>query len=189
MKPFKDKTIIITGGSRGIGKACCLAFAKAGANVIFTYNKSDKEAKELEAAIEKFGAKGSGIQADAKDYEQCKKVVAVAMEKFSGLDILINNAGITRDKALMMMSPDEWKEVIDTNLGGTFNMSRAIITTFLKQKKGCIINMSSVSGLVGIPRQTNYCAAKAGIIGFTKRLGKRNRSLWSAGQRGLPGLY
>ncbi|MDD5195655.1 MAG: 3-oxoacyl-[acyl-carrier-protein] reductase [Candidatus Omnitrophica bacterium] len=172
MKELKGKTAIITGGSRGIGRACCSAFASAGANVVFTYNKSKKEAEELSKEIEAQGVRCLALQSDVKDYEQCKKVVATAYEKFSDVDILVNNAGIVRDKALMMMLPEDWKEVIDTNLGGTFNMTRAIITNFLKVKKGCIINMSSVSGLVGIPRQTNYSAAKAGIIGFSKALAK-----------------
>ncbi|MFH2137939.1 MAG: 3-oxoacyl-[acyl-carrier-protein] reductase [Candidatus Omnitrophota bacterium] len=172
MVDLKGKTVIITGGSRGIGKACCLAFAKAGAQVIFTYSKSREQADNLKKEIQDIGAKCLALQADVKDYDQCRMVVVKAQEEFEKLDILVNNAGITRDKALMMMSPDDWKEVIDTNLGGVFNMSRAIITTFLKQKEGCIINMGSISGLVGVPRQVNYSASKAGIIGFTKALAK-----------------
>jgi 3-oxoacyl-[acyl-carrier protein] reductase len=172
MKDLKGKTAIITGGSRGIGRACCVAFAEAGANVVFTYNKSKEEAEKLAKAIKEAGVTALAIQSDVKEYEQCKKVVEKAYEKFGTVDILLNNAGIVRDKALMMMTVEEWKEVIDTNLGGVFNMTRSIITNFLKVKKGCIINMSSVSGLVGIPRQTNYSAAKAGIIGFSKALAR-----------------
>lgn len=112
------------------------------------------------------------LQADVRHYEQCRAVVEKALKEYQRLDILVNNAGITRDKALMMMSRDDWDEVIETNLGGVFNMTRAGITTLLKQKKGCIINMSSVSGLTGLSRQTNYSASKAGIIGFTKALAK-----------------
>lgn len=172
MKDLKGKIAIITGGSRGIGRACCIEFAKAGANIVFTYNKSKKEADELAKQLKDIGVECLALQSDVKDYEQCKKVVEKAYAKFTEVDILVNNAGIVRDKALMMMTLEDWKEVIDTNLGGVFNMTRSIITNFLKAKKGCIINMSSVSGLVGIPRQTNYSAAKAGIIGFSKALAR-----------------
>ena len=165
--------MIVTGGSRGIGKACCVAFARSGANVVFTYSKSADEAESLrkELSALKLGH-CLAIQADVRDYQQCRSVVERALKDCTGLDILVNNAGIVRDKALLMMTLDDWKDVIDTNLGGTFNMSRAVITTFLKQKRGCIVNMSSVSGMVGIPRQTNYSASKAGIIGFTRSLAK-----------------
>lgn len=172
MEELKAKTAIITGGSRGIGKACVLAFAKEGANVVFTYSKSKKEADDVLAAIKKIGANALSIQADVRDYNQCRVVVEKTLEKFKELDIVLNNAGITKDKALMMMTLEDWKDVIDTNLTGTFNMTRATITTLLKQKKGCIINMSSVSGITGLPRQTNYSASKAGIIGFSKALAK-----------------
>lgn len=166
MEGLRGKTVIVTGGSGGIGRACVLAFARAGANAVWTYNKNKKAAKELsqEGCL--------ALQADVRDYEQCKKVIKQAREKFGRVDILVNNAGIVRDKALMMMTLDDWKDVIDTNLGGVFNMSRAVITAFLKEKQGCIINMSSVSGLVGIPRQSNYSASKAGIIGFSRSLAK-----------------
>jgi 3-oxoacyl-[acyl-carrier protein] reductase len=172
MGDFKGKTVIITGGSRGIGRACCLAFAKRGANIVFTYNKSVEDADRLGKEIEKLGVGCLSFKVDIKDYNLCRKVVEETLRKYSQLDILVNNAGIVKDKALMMMLLDEWKDVVDTNLGGVFNMSRACVTTFLKQKKGCIINMSSVSGLMGLPRQTNYSASKAGIIGFSKALAK-----------------
>ena len=168
MKKLRGKTAVITGGSRGIGRACVEAFSKAGANVLFTYNKSRDEAKLLE----KSGKNIAGIKADVKDYEQCRAVIGAALKKFKKIDILVNNAGKTADRALVMMTNDDWKDVLDTNLGGTYNMTRALITTFMKQKSGCVINMSSVSGIVGLPRQTNYSASKAGIIGFTKALAK-----------------
>ncbi len=168
MKEFRGKTVIITGGSRGIGNACVKAFFSAGANVVFTYNNSKEEAGKLK----KLGKSVIAVKADIKDYEQCRSVVGAALKHFKKVDIVINNAGKTNDKALVMMKNDDWKDVIDTNLGGTYNMTRAIITTFMKQKSGCIINMSSVSGIVGLPRQTNYSASKAGIIGFTKALAK-----------------
>jgi len=173
MKVFKGKTIIITGGSRGIGKACCLAFARQGANVVFTYNQNTHAAEEVKKEI-LAGKSGKcvGVQADVRDYGQCRQAVETAIAKFKKIDILINNAGIIRDKALLMMTQEDWKDVIDTNLNGVFNMTRALITTFLKQKSGCVINMSSISGLIGVARQTNYSAAKAGIIGFSKALAK-----------------
>lgn len=172
MSDLRGKTVIITGGSRGIGKACCLEFAKQGANIVFTFNKSHNEADALAAEIKKFGVDCLCLQADVRDYEQCSAVMQKSLERFKEVEILVNNAGIKKDKALFMMLPEEWKEVIDTNLNGTFNMTKAAIITFLKQKKGCIINMSSVSGLVGLVGQTNYSASKAGIIGFSKALAK-----------------
>ena len=172
MSDLRGKTVIITGGSRGIGKACCLEFAKQGANVVFTFNKSQKEAESLSAEIKKFGVDCLYIQTDVRDYEQCRAVVEKAIEHFKEIEILVNNAGIKKDKALFMMLPEEWKDVLETNLYGTFNMTKAAIITFLKQKKGCIINMSSVSGIVGLVGQTNYSASKAGIIGFSKALAK-----------------
>ncbi len=166
---FKGKTVVVTGGSRGIGKACCEIFAKNKANVVFTYNSSKDDA---EALVVKLGANTLAVKADIRNYDECKAVLVKALEKFKGVDILVNNAGIIKDKALMMMTVEDWKDVIDTNLGGTFNMTRNFITTFLKQKSGCVINVSSVSGIVGMPRQTNYSASKAGIIGFSKALAK-----------------
>lgn len=172
MRELEGITVIITGGSRGIGRACCQAFARLGANVVFTYNKSRKEADILKKELKSFKIGYISIQADVRDYNQCRDVLEKALKKFKKIDVLINNAGIVKDKALLMMVLDDWKDVIDTNLSGTFNMTRCAITTFLKQKKGCIINIGSVSGLRGMPRQTNYGASKAGIIGFSQSLAK-----------------
>lgn len=172
MADLSGKTVIITGGSRGIGNACCIAFAKAGANIVFTYNKSTQEAEKLRKDIECLGIGCLAVKADIKDYQACRLVVDKAIEKFGHIDILISNAGITKDKALMMMQEEDFKDVVDTNLGGTFNINRAVITTFLKQKSGCIVNVGSVSGIVGMPRQTNYSASKAGIVGFSLSLAK-----------------
>jgi len=172
MGDLKGKTAVITGGSRGIGRACCIAFAKEGANIVFTYNRSEEQAKELAKELKKIGVETLSLKSDVKEYDQCRKVIEQTLEKFKKLDILVNNAGITKDKALMMMTHQDWKDVLDTNLGGTFNMTRAAITTFLRQKEGCIINMSSVSGIIGLARQTNYSASKAGVIGFSKALAK-----------------
>lgn len=169
---MKNKTVIVTGGSRGIGRACCLAFAREGANIAFTYASNKDKAEELKKEIIGLGAECLAIQADAKSYNQCSEVASSVMGKFGKIDILVNNAGITKDKALFLMIEEDWKDVIDTNLGGVFNMSRAVITGMLKLKSGCIINMSSVSGITGLPRQVNYSASKAGIIGFSKALAK-----------------
>lgn len=169
---MQAKTAIITGGSRGIGRACALAFAREGANIVFTYNKSKDAADTLCGEIEELGASCLGIQADVRDYDKCRAVVEAALKKFDKLDIILNNAGIIKDAALAMMRPEDWQDVIATNLGGCFNMTRAAIITLVKQKNGCVINMSSIAGLVGIARQTNYSAAKAGIIGFSKALAK-----------------
>lgn len=169
---LKGKVAIVTGASRGIGRAIALELAKQGISVCFTYLKNEDLASELVKEIEAKGVKALAIKADIKDFNSAKELIKKTIDNFGQLDILINNAGIIRDKALMMMSEEDWREVIDTNLTGVFNVSRAAIVTFLKQKKGDIINISSVSGLIGLPRQTNYSASKAGVIGFTKALAK-----------------
>ena len=172
MKELKDSVVLITGGSRGIGRACSLAFAKKGTKIAFTYNKSSEAAVRLDKEIKALGAECRAVALDVRDFKQCCVVIEKTLEDFGHLDVLINNAGIIKDKALMMMAQADWHDVVDTNLGGVFNMSRAAIITFLKQKEGCIINMSSISGIIGLPRQTNYSASKAGIIGFSKALAK-----------------
>ncbi len=169
---FEQKTAIVTGGTRGIGKAIILMLAREGANIVFTYLKSTSQANDLGDEIKALGGKYLALQMDARDFEKSKELVGKTLENFGRLDILVNNAGITRDKALMMMTKDDWQEVIDTNLGGMFNVTRNAIVTFLKQKKGSIVNISSVSGVVGMSRQSNYAASKSGMIGFTKSLAK-----------------
>jgi 3-oxoacyl-[acyl-carrier protein] reductase len=169
---FKDKVAIVTGGTRGIGREIVLMLAREGAKVVFTYAKSVKEAEGLITQTEKLGVKALGLQIDVREFEKTKELIEKTKAAFGGLDILVNNAGITRDKALMMMTREEWHEVIDTNLNGYFNVTRNAIVTFLKQKSGNIVNISSVSGLIGLARQTNYAASKAGIIGFTKSLAR-----------------
>ena len=172
MKELKKKVAIITGGSRGIGRTCCVAFASQGANIVFTYNKSLNSANTLKKELIEYNVKIIAAKADIRKYNECQAVIKKTLNSFGKIDILVNNAGIVKDKALFMMKPDEWQDVVDTNLNGTFNMTRAVITSFLKQKSGCIINMSSVSGIIGLARQTNYSASKAGIIGFSKALAK-----------------
>ncbi|MBN3039687.1 MAG: 3-oxoacyl-[acyl-carrier-protein] reductase [Candidatus Omnitrophica bacterium] len=171
-KLLKDKVAIITGGSRGIGRACCLAFAREGASIVFTYNKSLDEAKELQTKIKALKVECLAMQADVRDFGQCQQVIQKTLKNLKKIDILVNNAGIIRDKALAMMLEADFKDVVDTNLGGCFNMSRAAIISLLKQKSGSIVNISSITGIVGAPRQTNYAATKAGIIGFTKALAR-----------------
>lgn len=169
---LKDKVAIVTGGSRGIGRAIVIRLAQEGADIAFTYAKSTNEAQSLVKEVEAIGRKCLAVQADARDFDKAKDLIEKVREHFGRLDILVNNAGITNDKALMMMTKEDWFDVIDTNLNGTFNTTRAAIVTFLKQRSGDIINITSVSGVAGLARQTNYSASKAGIIGFTKALAK-----------------
>ncbi len=169
---LSGKIAIITGGTRGIGRAITLALCNEGADCAFTYASRKDLAESLTKEIEDMGRRVISAQVDVRDYEGTKDFVDSVKGAFGKLDILINNAGITRDKSLFMMSREEWAEVIDTDLTGVFNMTRACIITFLKQKSGNIVNISSSSGLHPLPGQTNYAAAKAGIIGFTKALAK-----------------
>lgn len=169
---LKDKVAIVTGGTRGIGRQIVLALARQGAKVAFNYLKSDNEAKSLLKEIDSLGSKALSYKFDVRDFDLAKEFVEKAREYFGGLDILVNNAGIIKDKALMLMDKNDWHEVIDTDLNGCFNLCRACIVGFLKQKRGNIVNIASASGITGAARQTNYSAAKAGIIGFTKALAK-----------------
>lgn len=169
---LKDRVAIVSGGTRGIGRAIVLELARSGADVTFTYLKSSHEAQTLCEEVKKTGRKALGVQMDVRDFAKARELIDKVKEAFGKLDILVNNAGITKDKALMMMSKEEWQEVIDTNLGGTFNLTRQAIITFLKQKSGAIVNITSISGITGLARQTNYSSSKAGIIGFTKSLAR-----------------
>ncbi|MFC1570819.1 3-oxoacyl-ACP reductase family protein, partial [Candidatus Omnitrophota bacterium] len=169
---LSDRAVIVSGGTRGIGKAIVKEFAKQGADVAFSYIKNEQNAIALKEEIEKEGRRALIFKSDVNDYESMKNMVDDVKSNFGRLDIVVNNAGIVRDKALMLMEKSDWDEVISTNLSGTFNLTRAAIVTFLKQKSGNIINISSVAGVIGMPRQVNYSASKAGIIGFTKALAK-----------------
>lgn len=168
MKLLEGKTAIITGGSRGIGKGIAEVFAAHGANVAFTYSSSSEAALALEAELSKQGVKAKAYQSNAADFEQCEALVKDVLTDFESVDILINNAGITKDNLLMRMSEEDFDRVIEVNLKSVFNMTKAIQRTFLKQRKGSIINMSSVVGVKGNAGQSNYAASKAGIIGFSK---------------------
>ncbi len=172
MKEFKGKVVVITGGSRGIGEACVRRFYEEGARVVFTYNRSKSLAYKLKRELKPKRGQVLALQADVRNLQDCKDIIQEALRKFKRIDVLVNNAGIKKDKSLMMMDPQDWKEVLQTNLFGVFNMCKASVYTFIRQKQGCIINMSSVSGLIGLVGQTNYSASKAGIIGFSKALAK-----------------
>ena len=171
-KSLRDKTVIVSGASRGIGRAVAIELARAGANISFNFRSSEAEAKELEKEIQGLGVKVKGSQVDIKDYDAVKSWVDDTLASFGGLNIIVNNAGITKDGALALMSQASWKEVIITNLDGTFNLTKAAILIFMKQKSGNVINITSVSGVMGMARQTNYAASKSGMIGFSKSLAK-----------------
>lgn len=169
---LKDKVAIVTGGTRGIGRAIVFDLIENGAKVLFTYLKSDESAGIILDEIKELNGEAEAIKADVRLFNEAKKTVEEAINKFGKVDILINNAGIVKDKALMMMEPSEWADVINTNLTGYFNMAKACIVTMMKQKSGVIINISSIAGVVGRPRQVNYSSAKAGELGLTKSLAK-----------------
>ncbi|MGP1569817.1 MAG: 3-oxoacyl-[acyl-carrier-protein] reductase [Eubacteriales bacterium] len=165
---MKGKTAIITGASRGIGKAIALKLAKSGANIVITYKGNDEEAERTRILCEENGIKAVVYKGNVADEEECKKIVEFAMENFGSVDILVNNAGITKDDVLMRMSNESFCDVINTNLVGVFNMMKATARIMMKQRFGRIINISSVSGIIGNAGQANYSAAKAGVIGLTK---------------------
>lgn len=169
---FKDKVAIVTGGTRGIGKAIVLELAKNGCNVVFNYNKNTDAASALVKEIESMGTKAISFQVNAASFEGAKNMVKEVKDAFGRIDFLVNNAGITRDKLLALMSENDWDEVIDTNLKSVYNFSKAVITQMIKQKSGSILNITSVSGLMGMAGQVNYSSSKAGMVGFTKALAK-----------------
>ncbi len=178
MKLLEGKNVIITGASRGIGTGIAKVFAAHGANIAFTYSSSEGPAVALEKELISAGVKAKAYKSNAAIYKECEDRVAAVLEDFGGIDVLINNAGITRDNLLMRMTEDDFDAVIEINLKSVFNMTKAVQRTLLKQRNGSIINMSSVVGVKGNAGQTNYAASKAGIIGFTKsvalELGSRN---------------
>lgn len=179
MKLLEGKTAIITGASRGIGKGIAQVFAQHGANVAITYSSSSAAAEELVGELTKLGIQAKAYQSNAANFNAAQELVNQVLEDFNGsIDILINNAGITKDNLLMRISEEDFDTVIEVNLKSVFNMCKAVQRTMLKQRKGSIINMSSVVGVKGNAGQTNYAASKAGIIGFSKsvalELGSRN---------------
>jgi 3-oxoacyl-[acyl-carrier protein] reductase len=178
MKLLEGKTAIITGASRGIGRGIATVYAKHGANVAFTYSSSVEAALSLEKELKSFGTVVKGYQSNAANFAEAQELVKTVLSDFTSIDILINNAGITKDNLLMRMGEEDFDKVIEVNLKSVFNMTKAVQRTMLKQRKGSIINMSSVVGVKGNAGQANYAASKAGIIGFSKsialELGSRN---------------
>lgn len=178
MKLLDGKVALVTGGSRGIGRAIALKFAAEGADVAFSDLALDENVASLEAEIAAMGRKGKGYASDASDLSSSEKLAEEVAKDFGTIDILVNNAGITRDQLLMRMSETDWDLVLKVNLKSVFNMTKAVQRVMLKARKGAIINMSSVVGVSGNAGQSNYSASKAGMIGFTKsiaqELGSRN---------------
>jgi 3-oxoacyl-[acyl-carrier protein] reductase len=178
MKLLENKVAIVTGGSRGIGEAIVLKLAESGAHIAFTYISSDEKAKVLEEKIKTFGVNAKAYKSNAGIYQDCESMVNDVAKEFGKIDICVNNAGISKDNLLLRMTPDQWDEVMTTNLKSVFNMTKQVIRPMMKSKKGSIINMSSIVGIRGNAGQSSYAASKAGIIGFTKsiaaELGSRN---------------
>lgn len=178
MKLLEGKTALITGASRGIGRAVALKFAENGANVAFTFLSSIEKGKALEAELAAYGIKAKGYQSDAADFKAAEELINAVLADFTTIDAVVNNAGITRDGLLMRMSEENFDEVVRTNLKSVFNITKAVQRLMLKQRSGSIINMSSVVGVKGNAGQSNYAASKAGILGFSKsialELGSRN---------------
>ncbi|MGB0305734.1 MAG: 3-oxoacyl-[acyl-carrier-protein] reductase [Flavobacteriaceae bacterium] len=178
MKLLENKIVLITGASRGIGRGIATVFAEHGANVVFTYSSSVDAANALEKELQSLGVQAKGYQSNAADFDQAQELVEKVLADFSTIDVLINNAGITKDNLLMRISEEDFDKVIEVNLKSVFNLTKAVQRTMLKQRHGSIINMSSVVGVKGNAGQSNYAASKAGIIGFSKsialELGSRN---------------
>jgi 3-oxoacyl-[acyl-carrier protein] reductase len=178
MKLLENKVALITGATRGIGKGIAVKFAEQGANVAFTYVSSEEKALAIEKELSAFGIKAKGYKSDAGNFKAADDLVNAVVAEFGTIDVLVNNAGITRDTLLMRMSEQQWDEVINANLKSVFNLTKAVQRPMLKARSGSIINMSSVVGVKGNAGQANYAASKAGIIGFTKsvalELGSRN---------------
>ena len=175
---LKEKIAIITGASRGIGESIARSFIAQGATVAFTYIGSDEKAKELEKSLTAGGGQARGFKSDASKMEDAENLIKEVLETYGGIDIVVNNAGITDDTLLMRMSEDQWDRVMNVNLKSCFNLTKSVLRTMLKARSGSIINISSVVGVQGNAGQANYAASKAGILGFTKsvalELGSRN---------------
>lgn len=178
MKLLKGKTVIITGATRGIGKGVALKLAEQGANIAFTYVSSKEKADAIEQELLLLGVKAKAFKSDASKMSEAESFVKKVNETFGSIDVLVNNAGITKDNLLMRMSEDDFDRVLEVNLKSIFNMTKSVQRTMLKQRSGSIINMTSVVGVKGNAGQSNYAASKAGVIGFTKsialELGSRN---------------
>ncbi|MCK5919529.1 MAG: 3-oxoacyl-ACP reductase FabG, partial [Methylococcales bacterium] len=170
---LEGKVAIVTGASRGIGRAIALDLAKNGAQVIINYNSNAQAAAEVVAEIEAGGGQALAVQANVSDFDAAQTLAKAARDQFGRIDILVNNAGITRDTLLLVMKEAQWDDVLDINLKSVFNCTKAVLRPMMRKKQGGrIINITSISGLSGLPGQTNYSASKAGMIGFTKALAK-----------------
>jgi 3-oxoacyl-[acyl-carrier protein] reductase len=169
---LQDKIALITGGSRGIGRSIALALANEGAHIVFTYKSAAQAAEAVRNEIESRGRKALAIQSDARDINGAQRVVEQVLKELQRIDILVNNAGITKDTLLMRMSEEDWDDVLDTNLKSAFNFCKAVSRPMMSQREGRIINISSISGVIGNAGQVNYASAKAGMIGMTKSLAK-----------------
>lgn len=172
MKLLENKVAIVTGGSRGIGAAIVRKFAEQGAHVAFTYFSSEAKAKAIEEELKEMGSNAKAYKSDASSYEQAEALVKEVLKDYGQIDIVINNAGITRDNLMLRMNEEQWDTVIQTNLKSVFNLTKHVLRPMLKARKGSIINMSSVVGVFGNAGQANYAASKAGIFGFTKSIAK-----------------
>ena len=169
---LSGKNVLVTGGTRGIGRALVEAFAETGARVAFTYRSSTEAAADIAAALEAAGVAAMALQGDAASTEAAQEAVSHVVDEWGALDVLVNNAGITRDGLLLRMSEVDWDAVLETNLKSVFNFSKAAYRPFMKQHSGTVVNISSVVGVMGNPGQANYAASKAGIIGFSKSMAK-----------------
>jgi 3-oxoacyl-[acyl-carrier protein] reductase len=167
---FIDKVIFVTGGSKGIGYAIVKAFVKEGAVVVFTYKSMKEDAQRVASELGASGYKVESCAMEVSSMEQVTHMVEYIVQKYGRLDIMVNNAGVTKDGFVMLMGEEVWDEVIAVNLKGVFNSCKAVIPEMIRQKRGIIVNISSVAGVIGVSGQANYCASKAGIIGFTKAL-------------------
>ncbi len=172
LQQLKDKVAIVTGASRGIGKAAALALATQGAKLVVNYARSSAAAEEVVKTITDAGGEAIALQADVSQSEDVDNLIKQTLDKFGRVDVLVNNAGITKDTLLLRMKPEQWQAVIDLNLTGVFLCTKAVSKIMLKQRSGRIINIASVAGQMGNPGQANYSAAKAGVIGFTKTVAK-----------------
>ncbi len=177
-KLLKSKVALVTGASKGIGRGIAIKFAQEGCDVAFTYLSSEAQAKELETELSQYGGKIKGYKSDASDFKAAEALVQAVVEEFGKLDVVVNNAGITKDGLMMRMTEEQWDAVINTNLKSVFNVTKALQRQMLKQRSGSIINIGSIVGVRGNAGQANYAASKAGIIGFSKsmalELGSRN---------------
>ena len=172
MSEFEGRAAIVTGGSRGIGRAIVRELSARGANVAFSFTRNKEMADELVAEVAGSGRRAIAFQTDVTDAAGAEQMVRSVKSEFGSVDYLVNNAGITRDKLIMMMSEEDWDAVLDTNLKGVFNVTRPAVSIMVRQRRGSVLNIASISGVVGMAGQTNYSASKAGLIGFTKALAK-----------------